>query len=134
MSREPTDCAYSVLVCPVCAEQMEPPSYEYGPDTHEHDGVFYEPIEIAAELDQTAYVSTAGLTRFQKQDEIRETAFRKAEQSWFRSLDEGERERAETERRRYLSPLALLLEDNMKAMAQESLLDTKRQLFRQTNG
>jgi len=118
---------YSILVCPVCAEQMEEPDREYGTDTHQHDGIAVEPIEVAAELDQGAFLSAAGLARFRMQDEIREAVLQDAERAWFASLPKEERDRAEAERRRYLSPMALALEDHLKGMTRESLLALNRQ-------
>jgi Lon protease-like protein len=121
--------SYKILVCPVCAEQMAEPDYEYGTDTHRHYGIGVEPIEVAAEIDHSAFLSTAGLARFRMQDEIREAAFIEAGRAWFRKLPLEERERAEVERRRYIDPLTLALEDQMKAAGRDSLLNLNRQAF-----
>jgi len=115
---------YSVLICPVCLEQVADDP-EYGSSCYHDEYGEVDAIRVMAE--PQGLVPARGLALFKLQENKRELAFREAERRWFANLPREERDRREAERRASMTPSARMMEDALKSM----IADTRRSILEQ---
>jgi hypothetical protein len=110
---------YKILICPVCAEQVDDDPYEGARCYHAEYGNV-EPVEVSVAIDAAEFASRRGLALFRLQEDKREIAFREAERRWFASLPKEERARIKAERRAQMSPMGRLLDDMVESMVEDA--------------
>lgn len=82
---------YTLSICPVCGDQVEP-DYEEGRTCfHEEFGGYVEPVEVDALPDAAQLQSRQALALFRLQEDRREADFRLAARRWYENLSVADR-------------------------------------------
>lgn len=119
---------YTILICPVCHEQVEE-SYEYGAYcSHDQYG---QVAAIQVRVQPFTASINEGIAKVQDalKEQRRKHETREAMYDWFRSLPKEERDRMEAERRSKMSPTALAMESMVRAQADDMRRLVGRQPF-----